>query len=480
MPGAVRGGSRPGGLRGRLAVALLGLALLSTALLGAVAVYRLNWELAEQLTRRGEALARHLADEVFFRAYVQGEPDLVTLAESALGDDVEFVEIVREGEALARAGALPPGPRLEVWQAVLDSSVRVVRREPAVAAGTEGSATAPPAGMPPSYVRLALSLDYLAYERRQEMLWIGGAGVGVALASLAAAWILSGLTLRPLAAVTESLRRFGNGELAVRAPAGPPGELGELARSFNQMADAIVRMQRELEAASRTKSEFLTFMGHELRTPLGVVLGSLELVLEGVAGEVTEGQRRYLQAAVRSGEHLQALLANVLNFAKLEMGVERLHVEEADLLALARETVEALEPLAREHGATVRLEVAPAPALVDRTKVRQILFNLVQNAIQHSPPGGEVVVSAGLAPDGGVLLAVQDQGPGVAPEDRERLFEPFVRLDRHPREGLGLGLAIVRRYAELHGGRAWVESEPGRGSTFRVSLPPPARRRRAG
>ncbi len=474
-------GMRIGGnLRRELLLALVGLALLSSVLLGAVAVYRLDWELYEQLVRRGRVLARFLAQEAFYSAYIQGERDLVPLAEGALRDDVIFIEIVKEGEVLGQAGSPPTEPYLEIWQAILDSSLSGERRR---------SADEPIGPYLPtnSYVRLAISLDYLAYEMRREFLWLGLAGLGIALVALTIAWLLSGVILRPLQRVKEALEAFGQGRLHTRAPVEREDELGELARAFNRMAEAIVEMRGELERASRAKSEFITLMGHELRTPLNVLLGYIELLLAGVGGDLTEEQRSYLAAAMRSGEHLQALLGNVLQYAKLELGVERLHPEPVALNALAAEVVEGLRPYAEEKRLSLTVKVEPRGLTLeaDRTKLRQIVFNLLQNAIRHSPPGGGIELGASLAneEEERVRLWVRDEGPGIPREERERVFEPFVRLEApsapakrgregKEREGLGLGLAVVQRYAQLHGGRAWVESPPdGGGSVFLVELP---------
>lgn len=458
-----------GNLRRELLLALVGLALLSAVLLGAVAVYRLDWELYEQLVRRGQVLARFLAQEAFYSGYIRGERDLVPLAEGALRDDVLYVEIVKDGEVLGQAGSPPKGPHLEVWQAILDSSLWGARR-----------LTGPAPGRPPtdSYVRLAISLEYLSYERRREFLWLGLAGLGIALVALIVAWLLSGMILRPLQRVKGALEAFGQGELEVRAPVERADELGELARAFNRMAEAIVAMRAELERASRAKSEFITLMGHELRTPLNVLLGYIELLLSGVGGKLTEEQRSYLVAAMRSGEHLQALLENVLRYAKLELGVERLHTEGVELLPLLEETVEGLRPYAEEKDLSLEVRVEPPDLILeaDRTKLRQIVYNLLQNAIRYSPPRGRIAIEAHVVDGAQVRLGVRDEGPGVPPGERERIFEPFVRLPSlgrtKDREGLGLGLAVVRRYAQLHGGRAWVESPAeGTGSLFCVELP---------
>jgi len=441
-------------------------------MLGAVAVYRLNWELYEQLVRRGETVARHLADEVFFRAYIQGQTDLVPLAESALGEDVLYVEIIKDGAVLAQVGSLPQRPFLEVWQSILEPALQLERRHPG------RGLKLPSLLSTSSYVRIAISLDYLSYEMGRELLWIGLAGLGIALIALVAAWWLSGVIVRPLERVTEAMRRFGGGELEVRAPVAHPDELGRLAAAFNQMAEAIVEMKRELERASHAKSEFITLMGHELRTPLNVLLGYLELLLEGVGGKLTGEQHSYLESALHAGEHLQALLGNILGYAKLEMGVESLHLEEIPLDEFAQETVEAVRHHAHEKALKLDIAVPKLSLQADRTKLRQILFNLLSNAMRHTPSGGKITLGARPQGDESITLWVSDEGPGIAPEAQTKVFEPFVRLEpsgvsnpEGQREGLGLGLSIVKRYAELHGGRAWVESIPNKGSTFFVSLP---------
>jgi len=451
-----------GRLRYKLVLAFMGVALLSTALLGAVAVYRLNWELYEQFVRRGRALADHLAEEAFFTAYIQGQRDLGSLAESALAEDVKYVEIVKDGRVLGRAGQPPEGSFLEVWQAILDPELGVERRR-------SGGEELPKPFTADSYVRLGISLDYLDYEMHRELLWIGLGGLAIGLIALGAAWLLSGVITGPLERVTEAMVSFGRGELDVRAPAERRDELGELAQAFNKMASSIVEMKEELERATRAKSEFITIMGHELRTPLNVLLGYLELLLEGVGGELSAEQRSYVESAMRSGEHLQALLANVLNFAKLEMGVERLSLEEIEISKLVGEVRAALGRSAQDKHLKIVLEVPEIKIFADRTKLRQMLLNLLDNAIRHTAEGKVITIGADLGHDA-LRLWVSDEGPGIPYDARERIFEPFVRLEEG-KEGLGLGLAVVRRYAQLHGGRAWVECEEGRGSRFYVELP---------
>ncbi|MFB6287132.1 MAG: ATP-binding protein [Candidatus Bipolaricaulia bacterium] len=460
-------------LRTRLIWALLGMVLLSTLALGTVAVLRLDYELFEQFKQRAQNQAQYVANEAFSQGFVQGRSDLNSLAESALGSDIAFVEIVRKGETLGRAGRYPDGPTLEVWQSVLKADMQSER-----IVETPTKASTPPASLgTSSYVHLGLSLDYLATERRRELFWIGGTALGIALVGLGIAWMLSWVITRPLERVSSAMERFGHGELDVRAKVERADELGTLAEEFNRMADAMATMREELKEASEAKSEFIAMMGHELRTPLGVMLGYLELLIEGVDGPLPAQQREHAEAAYRAGEHLQALLGDVLDFAKLERGVEQLNPEDIDLAPLVEDVVATFQQSAEQTGVTLDVRVPALSLRADRTKLRSMLVNLVKNAVRHSPAGGRVEIGAEPdADDTGWTLWVRDEGPGISPDMRERIFKPYERLSSATprrsgeREGLGLGLTIARRYAELHGGQVWV-GDAAPGSRFSIWLP---------
>ncbi len=234
------------------------------------------------------------------------------------------------------------------------------------------------------------------------------------------------------------------------------------------MADSIVQMKEELERSSRAKSEFLTIMGHELRTPLNALLGHAQLLGEELEGTLNAAQRERLAALLRSGEHLLELLESVLRFAKLEMGQERLVLQPCEVNAVIAEALSSVQALAVQKGIELRFQpVSPLIIQADRTKLRQILINLLTNGIKYTDQGGVTVCVEHDA--SAVRFAVRDSGRGIAPEAQARLFEPFTQLS--PSEGLGLGLAIVKRYVEMHGGRVWVESQVGQGSTFYFTIP---------
>ena len=239
----------------------------------------------------------------------------------------------------------------------------------------------------------------------------------------------------------------------------------------------LERVNAELERAARAKDAFLASMSHELRTPLTGILGAAELLRAGAHGPLNDRQLRSLGFLEEAGRHLLSLLSDILDLARI--GAERLSLS-ADSCSLGEVCESALAIVraeAKRKGIALTFlgPAAPVRFVGYARRVRQVLVNLLSNAVKFTPPGGSVELSAsGDEEAGEVRLEVRDSGPGIAPEDVPKLFQPFTQLDtRLAREhaGTGLGLALVRSLAELHGGRADVESEPGRGSRFRVALP---------
>ena len=242
----------------------------------------------------------------------------------------------------------------------------------------------------------------------------------------------------------------------------------------------LAEKSRLLEIANRHRSVFLASISHELRTPLNAVIGFSRLLADRTVGELNEKQADYLADVVSSGSHLLALINDLLDLSTIEAG--RMEIE-SSIFSL-RDTFASSLAMVREQAARrqvdISLRVDPAVALVDgdERKVKQILFNLLSNAVKFTPPGGSVAALA--RPVGAeVWISVRDTGIGIAPEELERVFEAFHRV-RSPApdrdgEGSGLGLALARRLVELHGGRIWVESRIGEGSTFTLTLPPVGR-----
>jgi signal transduction histidine kinase/ActR/RegA family two-component response regulator len=247
-----------------------------------------------------------------------------------------------------------------------------------------------------------------------------------------------------------------------------------MARHAHEQA---LRAKEQAEIASRAKSVFLANMSHELRTPLNAILGFTRLLRGDPA--LSAGLRDTLGLISRSGEHLLALINNVLEMAKIEAGRTPIEEVACDLPALARECVSLMTPRAEVRGLHLRLEVQaglPRYARTDEAKVRQILLNLVSNALKFTEHG-EVILSLGGEPGSAadrfrLKIRVKDTGIGIPPADRKRIFEPFVQLQHHAEQrGSGLGLAITRQFVALLGGAVTVESQVGRGSIFQVDLP---------
>jgi len=246
------------------------------------------------------------------------------------------------------------------------------------------------------------------------------------------------------------------------------------ARLFREIAEK----SRELEAASRHKSEFLANMSHELRTPLNAILGFSEVLQEGMFGEVNEKQSEYLHDILESGRHLLSLINDILDLSKIEAGRMELDVADFDLpnaienaLILVRERA-ARRGIALGHAVDASLGTVHA----DERKLKQVLLNLLSNALKFTPEDGRVDVRAEGRGDV-AEISVIDTGVGIAPEDQETIFEEFRQVGAVEKkvEGTGLGLALARRFIELHGGTMWVKSEVGKGSVFAFTLPIAAR-----
>jgi signal transduction histidine kinase len=242
------------------------------------------------------------------------------------------------------------------------------------------------------------------------------------------------------------------------------------ARLFHEIADK----SHQLEVSSQHKSEFLANMSHELRTPLNAIIGFSEVLGERMFGELNEKQEEYLKDIHASGQHLLSLINDILDLSKIEAGRMELELTDFHLptaldnaLTLVRERAGrrgiALHQAADEGLGTIR---------GDEQKIKQVLLNLLSNAIKFTPDGGRIDVRA-VAVGGSVEVSVSDTGVGIAPEDQEAIFEEFRQVGTAAKkvEGTGLGLALSRKFIELHGGRIWVESEPGAGSTFTFTLP---------
>ena len=264
-----------------------------------------------------------------------------------------------------------------------------------------------------------------------------------------------------------------------------PTETIELLRTFAtqsalaiqnaRLFQEIERKSRQLEAASRHKSEFLANMSHELRTPLNAVIGFSEVLLQRMFGELNEKQDEYLTDIYASGQHLLSLINDILDLSKIEAGRMELAPAPFHLPSALENAVTLVKERAARHGITLQVDLEPqlGELVGDERKIKQVLLNLLSNAVKFTPDGGRITLTAGRTDDA-IEIAVTDTGIGIASEDQTAIFEEFRQVgadETRKQEGTGLGLTLARKFVELHGGRIWVESEVGRGSTFTITLP---------
>lgn len=264
-------------------------------------------------------------------------------------------------------------------------------------------------------------------------------------------------------------------------------------RELAEKNEALQEAFNRLKELDRLKSNFLATVSHELRTPLTSIIGYSDMLATGLAGELNQEQAEFVDTIRTKGDHLLALITSLLDLNKLERGHLSIHREPLDPAALAEDVVKTLAPTAAKKEVELAADLAPGLRRIeaDPVRLRQVLFNLAENAVKFSPRGGRVIVSAreveieadegdgmGLvlmaAPEHALELAVSDQGPGIPRAEQDRIFDAFYQVDgSSTREhgGTGLGLSIVKRLVEAHGGRVWVESTPGEGATFRLTIP---------
>ncbi len=301
-----------------------------------------------------------------------------------------------------------------------------------------------------------------------------GFALGSILLALGLGYVISWSLIEPVAEIGARLRQVAAGDFTQRVRIVNRDELSILAADLNRTSEELGRLYQQLEAASRHKSEFLANTSHELRTPLNAILGYTELIQDNIYGEVPGKIREILERVQSNGRHLLGLINDVLDLSKIEAGQLTLSVADYSITEVVQTVVAATESLAAEKKLLLKTDVADdlPPGEGDERRITQALLNLVGNAIKFTETG-EISVQAAAA-NGAFHLAVADTGPGIAAKDRERIFEEFQQADSsstRAKGGTGLGLAISKRIIELHGGRIWVESELGRGSVFRFTLP---------
>ncbi len=239
--------------------------------------------------------------------------------------------------------------------------------------------------------------------------------------------------------------------------------------------EEILQVNRQLEQSSRYKSEFLANMSHELRTPLNAIMGFSEILLD-VTMNLTAGERtEFLRNIHSSGQHLLGLINDILDLAKIEAGKMDLHPEQMPVMEALQEVTAILDPMARQQGLQLRTVGAADASIImaDRSKFKQVLYNLLSNAVKFTPAPGTITLSVKDSPQQ-LTVSVEDTGIGMKPEDLPKLFREFEQIDgsyTRRYQGTGLGLALCRRFVEMHGGRIWAESQFGKGSIFTFTIP---------
>jgi signal transduction histidine kinase/HAMP domain-containing protein len=270
----------------------------------------------------------------------------------------------------------------------------------------------------------------------------------------------------------QEVRPFSERELALLRTFGDQAAIAlENVRLFREIEDK----SRQLEVANKHKSEFLANMSHELRTPLNAIIGFSEVLLEKMFGEINAKQQDYLGDIHSSGRHLLALINDILDLSKIEAGRMELEPSDFDVPTALQNAMTLVRERAQRHGIALSLDIDPAVGELraDERKFKQILVNLLSNAVKFTPDGGRVALRAQPV-DSGLEFSVSDTGIGIAAEDQETVFEEFRQVGgdyKTKQEGTGLGLALARKFVELHGGVISVQSELGKGATFTFTIP---------
>lgn len=440
---------RRGSLQGRLALAFVGVAAAAVAALAVVIVLTTRSETsrlsAGDRARTATEAARTLAD-AYRRSGSWSGVDLS--AAEAVASDADAVLIVRAsdggtvlGQPAPGAGArgMGPGP--------------IVVTQPVEVAGRRvGTAE----------LRFRRSLTHSQSILRDKLLSavLLGSAIAVAIALVAAAVVSRAITI-PLRRLARTARRLQTGDLQARAGvAGAPGDLGQLSSAFDEMADTL---EHEREARRRLISD----LAHEVRTPVAVLQGNLEELVDEIAQPTPQRIASLHEEALRLG----ALIEDLDALARADAPVPVIDRVPVNLAELARAQIEALRPHLEAKALTIEAQLSPVTARGDRTRLGQLLANLLGNAVKFTPAGGQISVSVDTVDRLG-RISVADSGPGIPIDERPHVFDRFWRGSAAPEaSGRGIGLAIAAEIAEAHGGRIEVDSSRAGGAQFTVLLP---------
>jgi signal transduction histidine kinase len=495
----------------------IGLTLATSIAIAAFTTHRQLETIDRDLADEATLLAELVALNSEYGIYTESSESLSNLLERvALHPDVEAIAILDEaGGTLAHRGYVPANPaRLSIVRSGAASRGRLADAPsgrvydltaPVLSGSTLADVGAAEGRRVIGFVRVRIS-DRRHQARSDALLAsvVVVITVLIALAILVSTLIARRIT-NPIHRLVEAAERIASGRLDITIDVKSTDEVGTLAEAFDVMRTSLDDRNRQLEraveeanASSAAKTLFLAKMSHELRTPLNAVIGFTEVLIDEHYGEINPTQREYLGDVLGSGRHLLALVDDVLDLSKVESGQAEPRPEAFDLAAMLESTVRAMTELAQKKGVSLDVSIDPQVgfATADPRMIRQVVLNVLANAIKFTKAGGAVTLEADVVdrawlernvgavfePDltglgrgkGFLRVAVRDTGIGIRPESLRRIFEAFQQEDNSiGREygGTGLGLALSKRIVELHRGVIWVESAPGAGSTFTFVLP---------
>jgi two-component system sensor histidine kinase GlrK len=295
-----------------------------------------------------------------------------------------------------------------------------------------------------------------------------GMGAGFILLGIVISIFITRSITRPLTSVREKMKQVAMGDLESNLDLSSPPEIRDLAQDFNLMRNKLKEMDK-------MKSDFFSLMAHELRTPLASIKEGTNLLLEGIGEEFREKREEVLTIIAEESNRLINLVNSLLDLSKMEAGMIAFNFETSDIKPLISRAVSGIEPLAMAKKVGIKVEIPQDVPYVkmDGERILQVLRNLIGNAVKFTPGGGYITISVQII-ENGVSVSVADTGPGLAKEDLYAIFDKFRQAtitSYNKIKGTGLGLAIVKHIINAHGGKVWVESEPGHGSTFIFLLP---------
>jgi signal transduction histidine kinase len=297
------------------------------------------------------------------------------------------------------------------------------------------------------------------------------------LTAIAFGYFISSAMIENVQKVAQAAGNLASGDLSTRVPVTGNDELADLARAFNDMATTLQEVDEQKRQLEQTRRDLIAWVSHDLRTPLASLRAMIEAIADGVVDDEAT-IARYLKNSQGEIKHLSQLIDDLFELAQLDAGHYDFTREPSSLSDLISDTLEAMRAQVGPQNVSLEGTVSGEidPVLMAPEKIQRVLYNLIGNAVRHTPPGGRIAVTARLA-EQGVQVDVSDTGEGLKPEDLPRVFDRFYRgesarsRDGNGARGVGLGLAIVRGLVEAHEGKIWVESQPGKGATFSFTLP---------